>query len=114
MKEILLGINKEAIIEAGRKWIPVVCDGSPYVLGADILDEMKNCTICDTLVDICDIEEHSKLHKQEISYMKNLQGIALGPGSGHIEMNMPKKLSRAIVCKNRPTCVSDPFRISPY
>ena len=52
VKEVLLNLFEQAEVPQKKKWVHVGFGGVPYQIAADLIENMKQCTICDALVDL--------------------------------------------------------------
>ena len=65
----------------------------PYTHGSDIQDEWIECSVCHELLQKDEQANHTRIHKkQNVEYTRAFSEVLLRPGTGHIELNMGKKL----------------------
>lgn len=81
---------------SSKKCIAAGCDGSPYILGSRLIDNMFVCPSCKTdCKGVPNFETHMKEHdvmiaNELLDKCRKYKNIFLIPGSGHIEINMVK------------------------
>ena len=65
VKQVLLNFLEQAEVPQKRKWVRVGFDGVPYRKAADLIENMKQCTICNALIDLkaeTEDEHHKECH----------------------------------------------------
>ena len=65
VKQVLLNFLEQAEVPQKRKWVRVGFDGVPYRIAADLIENMKQCTICNALIDLkaeTEDEHHKECH----------------------------------------------------
>ena len=93
VKQVLLNILEQAEVTQKRKWVRVSFDGVPYRIVPDLIENMKQCTICNALIDLkveTEDEHHEECHPEEenIVLKKAFGRILLMCGAGHMEKNL--------------------------
>ena len=93
VKQVLLNILEQAEVPQKRKWVRVGFDGVPYRIAADLIVNVKQCTICNALIDLkveTEDEHHEECHseKENIILKKAFGRILLMCGAGHMEKNL--------------------------
>ena len=93
VKQVLLNILEQAEVPQKRKWVCVGFDGVPYRIAADLIENMKQCAICNALIDLqveTEDEHHEECHSEEenIVLKKAFGRILLTCGAGHMEKNL--------------------------
>ena len=93
VKEVFLNLWEQAEVPQKRKWVRVGFDGVPYRIAADLIENVKQCTICNTLIDLkveTEDKQHEECHPDEenIVLKKALGRILLTCGAGHMEKNL--------------------------
>ena len=93
VKQVLLNILEQTEVPQKRKWVRVGFDGVPYRIAADLIENMKQCTICNALIDLkveTEDEHHEECHPEEenIVLKKALSRLMLTCGAGDMEKNL--------------------------
>ena len=68
VKQVLLNLLEQAEVPQKRKWVHVGFDGVPYRIATDLIKNMKQCTICNALIDLkaeTEDEHHEECHPEE-------------------------------------------------
>ena len=99
LHEIFEHIKTQAKVkssEDGRQWVIAGCDGSPYILGQQIIDHTFNCPICKTVFDeetICESHIRTEHQLPDIKPQRKYVPL-LRIGQGRYEMNIAKALMK--------------------
>lgn len=74
--------------ETGRKYLPVVMDGTPFCMSINIIRNTYICSTCNSNVELSVLKDHEKSHgNASPTFVRRFKPILIRPGSGHIEMN---------------------------
>ena len=84
VKQVLLNLLKQAEVPQKRKWVHVGFDGVPYQIATNLIENMKQCTIYNALIDL-KVETEDEHHKECYSEEET---IVLNKGFGRILLTM--------------------------
>ena len=92
VKQALLNLMEQAEVPQKRKWVRVGFEGVPYRIAADLIENMKQCTICNALIDLkvgTEGGHHEECQPEEenIFLKKGFRRILLTCGAGHMRNN---------------------------
>ena len=92
VKQVLLNLLEQAEVPQKRKWVRVGFEGVPYRIAADLIENMKQCTICNALIDLkvgTEGGHHEECQPEEenIFLKKGFRRILLTCGAGHMRNN---------------------------
>lgn len=104
ISQILQQLKEEFMAERNRKWIILVCDGSPFSIVQNLLRTTVICPHC--LQDFHEnnvfnhiTAEHPEVPEEDMEfdfYEKSFKDFCLKPGNGHIEMNLLRSIFKLL------------------